>query len=103
MSSDTQGQKVALVLQKSEEADATIDVLEADFPNVHIDDQGTYWLVRADNEIRVDMERVSQELGRPLTLSMWLVIMTSFVGRAAPGADYFMVTSEMLDLEVLSG
>lgn len=103
MSSDTQGQKVALVLQKSEEADATIDVLEADFPNVHIDDQGTYWLVRADNEIRVDMERVSQELGRPLSLSMWLVIMTSFVGRAAPGADYFMVTSEMLDLEVLSG
>ena len=103
MSSDTQGQKVALVLQKSEEADATIDVLEADFPNVHIDDQGTYWLVRADNEIRVDMERVSQELGRPLSLSMWLVVMTSFVGRAAPGADYFMVTSEMLDLEVLSG
>lgn len=103
MTDQNQGRKVALVLQKSEEADATIDVLEADFPNVQIEDQGTYWLVRADGEIRVDMERVGQELGRPISLSMWLVIMTSFVGRAAPGADYFMVTSEMLDLELLSG
>lgn len=102
MSGSSDGRKVALVLQKSEEADATIDVLEADFPDVHIDDQGTYWLVRADDEIRVDMERVSQELGRPLALSMWLVIMTSFVGRAAPGADYFLVTSKMVDLEAMS-
>ena len=97
------GRKVALVLQKSDEADATLDVLEADYPDVNIDDQGTYWLIRAQDEIRVDMERVSQELGRPLTLSMWLVIMTSFVGRAQPGEDYFLVTSKMIDLESMSG
>jgi hypothetical protein len=99
MSSAEQGRMVALVLQKGEEADATIDALEADIPDVEIIDQGTYWLVRASDEIRVDMERVSEELGRSIPLSMWLVIMTSFVGRAAPGDDYFLVTSKMLDLE----
>ena len=69
--------------------------------DIQIEDQGTYWLIRAQDEIRVDMERVSQELGRPLSLSMWLVIMTSFVGRAQPGEDYFLVTSKMVDLESL--
>ncbi len=103
MSDLVHGRKVALVLQKSDEADATIDVLEADFPDIHIDDQGTYWLIQANDEIRIDMERVGQELGREISLSMWLVVMTSFVGRAQPGADYFLVTSQMVDLEALSG
>jgi hypothetical protein len=94
----TDGRKVAVVLMKSEEADATIDVLQADRPAVRIADHGTYWLLEADDEIRVDMNRVGEELGRELTLSQWLVVMSSFVGRAAPGADYFRVTSDMLEL-----
>lgn len=96
------GHKVALVLMKSEEADATIDVMEADCPAVAIRDHGTYWLLEAADEIRVPMERVGEELGRSIALSQWLVVMTSFVGRAAPGSDYFRVTSEMLDLEALA-
>lgn len=103
MSDLVRGRKVVLVLQKSDEADATIDVLEADFPDIHIDDQGTYWKIQANDEIRIDMERVSQELGREISLSMWMVVMTSFVGRAQPGADYFLVTSQMVDLEALNG
>lgn len=93
------GRKVALVLQKSEEADATIDVLEADFRDVVIADHGTYWMIESNDEIYVDMERVGQELGRHIVLSQWLVIMTSFVGRAAPGVDNFRVTSKMLELD----
>lgn len=93
------GRKVALVLQKSEEADATIDVLTADHPTVAITDHGTYWLLESSGEIYVDMERVGEELGRPISISQWLVVMTSFVGRAAPGAAHFRVTSEMLELE----
>ena len=93
------GRKVAIVLMKSEEADATIDALEHDRPEVEVSDHGTYWHIAAPNEIVVPMERVSQELGRPIELSQWLVVMSSFVGRAAPGADFFRVTSKMVDLE----
>lgn len=99
VASTSAGRKVALVLQKSEEADATIDVLEVDHPEVVIADHGTYWLIESEDEIYIDIERVGQELGRAITLSQWLVIMTSFVGRAAPGANHFRVTSKMLELD----
>lgn len=90
--------RVALVLMKSEEADATIDVMEVDHPEVKIVDQGTYWYLEHPSEIFVDMERVAEEMGKDLTLSQWLVVMTTFVGRAAPDETYFRVTSDMLEL-----
>ena len=93
------GRKVALVLMKSEEADATIDMLACERPDVEVTDKGTYWHIAADDEIVVPMDKVSQELGRPIELSQWLVVMSTFVGRAAPGPDFFRVTSKMVDLE----
>jgi len=93
------GRKVALVLMKSDEADATIDMLERERPDVEVSDKGTYWHIAADDEIVVSMEKVSQELGRPIELSQWLVVMSSFVGRATPGPDFFRVTSKMVELE----
>jgi hypothetical protein len=90
---------VALMLMKSEEGDATIAALERDGALIQIEDRGTYWHVSAKDEITVSMERVGQELGRPIDLGQWLVVMTSFVGRAAPGPDYFRVTSKMVELE----
>lgn len=90
--------RVALVLMKSEEADATIDVMEFDYPDVKIVDQGTYWYLEHPAEIYVDMARVGEEMGKDLTLSQWLVVMTTFVGRAAPDEGYFRVTADMLEL-----
>ncbi|MBI2964568.1 MAG: MmoB/DmpM family protein [Deltaproteobacteria bacterium] len=94
-----EGKKVAIVLMKSEEADATIDALERERRDVEVTDHGTYWHIAAKDEIVVSMEKVGQELGRPIDLGQWLVIMSTFVGRAAPGPDYFRVTSKMVELE----
>ena len=94
------GKRVALILMKSEEADATIDALEREGRSVEVTDNGTYWQIAADGELVVSMDKVSQELGRRIELSQWLVVMSSFVGRAAPGPDYFRVTSKMVELEV---
>lgn len=91
--------KVAMVLMKSEEADATIDVLKVDQPDVKIVDQGPYWYLEHPSEIRVDMARVSQEMGgKDITIGQWLVVMTTFVGRAETDDNSFRVTSEMLEL-----
>lgn len=92
------GRKVALVLMPSAIADATIDVLAEDQPDATVTDHGTYILIEADNELRVEMSRVGEELGSPITLGQWLVVMVTFVGRAAPGGDYMRVTSQMMDL-----
>ena len=91
--------KVALGLMKSEEADATIEVLEGRYPDVEIHDHGTYWKIVGDGELRVEMDAVADALGRPLQLGQWLVIMATFVGRAQSGGDWFVVTSEMSYLE----
>ncbi|GAY17611.1 MULTISPECIES: MmoB/DmpM family protein [Mycobacteriaceae] len=91
--------KVAMVLMKSEEADATIDVLQVDQPDVKIVDRGPYWYLEHPSEIRVDMARVSQEMGgKDITIGQWLVVMTTFVGRAETDDNSFRVTSEMLEL-----
>src|SRR4029077_257340 len=91
--------KVALGLMKSEEADVTIEVMEAKYPDVQVHDFGTYWKIEGEGELRVEMDEISEALGRPLQLSQWLVIMATFVGRAHAGGDYFLVTSEMSYLE----
>lgn len=94
----TKGRKVAIALMRSDIADATIDALATDQPDAVVTDHGTYVLIEAFDELRIDMERVGQELGAPISLGQWLVIMSTFVGRAAPGADYMRVTSQMIDL-----
>lgn len=91
---------VGIVLMKSEEADATLAVLERESPSVRVSDHITYWLVEDENEIRVPMNLVGEELGRPIELGQWLVIMSTFIGRAAPGADYFRVTSGLPEIEM---
>lgn len=91
--------KVALCLMKSEESDATIEVLEERYPGVEVHDFGTYWKIEGDGELRVDMDEVAEALGRPITLSRWLVVMATFVGRAHAGGDHFLVTSEMSYLD----
>jgi hypothetical protein len=91
--------KVALGLMKSEEADATIEVVESRYPDAQVHDFGTYWKIEGEGELRIEMEEVGEALGRPLQLSRWLVVMATFVGRAHAGADYFLVTSEMSYLE----
>lgn len=90
--------KVVMVLMKSPEADATLDVMREDHPQVAIQDAGPYWQLEHPNEIRVDLTRVGEELGEEIELSQWLVIMSSFVGRVETEPDSFLVTSDMLQL-----
>lgn len=93
-------QHVAIVLMKGDEADATLDVLRADHPQVRISDQGSYWHLQADGEIVIDIRRVGEELGEDLALSDWLVVMSTFVGRVVTDPWTFTVTSELPDIHV---
>jgi len=93
-----QNTTVAVVLMKSEEGEATVELLEEP-PGVRIHDHGTYWKIQADQEIRVRMADVADRLGRSILISQWLVIMASFVGRAHATDKEFVVSSDMMYLE----
>ena len=90
---------VVLVLMKTEEADATVTVIQRDEPSITVRDHGTYWQLTAEGEIPIDLNRVGEELGRELSLSQWLVSMSSYVGRVETEQASFRVTSKMADLE----
>lgn len=85
----TGAHRTALVLIKSPAADATIDSLAGS--GITVIDGGTFWKLESQDEIRVEMAAVEDELGEPINLSKWLVTMSSYVGRVDTGADYFSV------------
>lgn len=92
-------QTVGLCLMKSEEGEATVAYLADHCPALRIQDRGTFYLVEGEGEIRVEMERVGEYLGRTVPVRDFLVIMTSYYGRAQVEDDAFVVSSEMLQLE----
>jgi len=86
--------RTVLVLMKGGDADATIDALATSGQDIEVSDEGPYWRLRSMSDIYVDMNAVADELGAPVTLSKWLVGMTSFVGYADTGEDWFAVRVE---------
>ena len=91
---------VSLVLmQGSPEAQATLDVLERDDPNLVIADHGTYWKITSPSgRIEVDLKVVAEELGTALSMSQWLVIMSTYVGRVMTEPDKFILTSDVTQM-----
>ncbi len=91
---------VSLVLmQGSPEAQATLDVLQRADPDVVVADHGTYWKITAPGgRIEVDLNVVAEELGTELTMSQWLVIMSTYVGRVMTEPDKFILTSDVTQM-----
>ncbi len=91
---------VSLVLmQGSPEAQATLEVLEREDPDLVVADHGTYWKLTAPGgRIEVDLNKVAEELGAELSMSQWLVIMSTYVGRVMTEPDKFILTSDVTQM-----
>jgi hypothetical protein len=98
MTSPATNERVALILMKSFEAEATIDMLRTTYRALKVIDNDTYWTVANDQEIVVDMDLLAEEIGRPITVGEWLVVLSSYVGRPSNDATRFRVTAEMLQI-----
>ncbi len=91
---------VSLVLmQGSPEAQATLDVLERDDPTLVIADHGTFWKITSPaGHIEVNLKDVAEELGTELSMSQWLVILSTYVGRVMTEPDKFTLTSDVTQI-----
>jgi len=88
-----------ILMQGSAEAQATVDVLMEDHPDLTVADHGTYWKVTStEYDLEVDLDRVASELGQPLSMPQWLVILTSYVGRVETTPRTFKVTSAITQI-----
>lgn len=92
-------QTVGLVLMKSEEAQATVDYVTESCPDIRVQDHSTFYLLETEGTIRIPLAEVEEYLGKPLSMSRFLVTMTSYYGRARTEDDAFVVTAEMSQLD----
>ena len=90
---------IGLVLMKSEEAKATVDYVAAQCPQIRVQDRGTFYLLETEGIIRIPLAEVEEYLGKPLTMSGFLVCMSSYYGRARVEDDAFVVTADMSQLD----
>lgn len=92
--------EVSLILmQGSPEAQATLDVLEREDPELVIADHGTFWKITSEKgHIEVDLQHVSEELGIEISLPQWLVIMSTYVGRVKTEPGKFTLTSDVTEM-----
>jgi hypothetical protein len=90
---------IGLVLMKSEEAQATVNYVAAQCPQIRVEDRGTFYLLETEGIIRIPLAEVEEYLGKPLTMSRFLVCMSSYYGRAHVEDDAFIVTADMSQLD----
>lgn len=86
-----------LVMMKGSDTDATLESIRLSGQDVTIEDEGPYWKLWGRGDIHVDLAEVAEELGAPITMSRWLVSMSSFVGYADTGEHHFTVRAVRSD------
>jgi len=90
---------VGLVLMGSEEADVTVEMLREEQPHLRISKTNCYWMIEGEGKIEVDVNAVGERLGRDLDMPTFLVVMTSYYGRAQVTDNMFGIYAEMLQME----
>jgi hypothetical protein len=90
---------VGLVLMGSEEADVAVELLQEERPDLKITKTNCYYMIEGENKIEIDVNEVGERLGRALDVPSFLVIMSSYYGRAQVDEQKFGVYAEMLQLE----
>jgi hypothetical protein len=90
---------VGLVLMGSEEAEVAVEMLREERPDLRITKTNCYYMIEGEGKIEIDVNEVGERLGRDLDVPSFLVIMSSYYGRAQVDEQKFGVYAEMLQLE----
>ena len=73
--------------------------MAAQCPQIRVQDRGTFYLLETEGMIRIPLAEVQEFLGKPLTMSRFLVCMSSYYGRAQVEDYAFIVTADMSQLD----
>lgn len=92
-------QQIGVCLAKSSEAQAAFEYISDQCPWVRVKDLGPYYQFEAKGSISIPLDAVADYLGRSLTMSQFLVCMTTYYGRIVSEDDVFIVTADMAQLD----
>jgi hypothetical protein len=90
---------VGMVLMGSEEAEATVQMLREQRPDLTITYDQCYYSIDGRGKIEIDLVELGERLGREMTVPDFLVIFSSYYGRVDMEEKRFGVYAELLGLE----
>ncbi|MDD2876559.1 MAG: MmoB/DmpM family protein [Acidiphilium sp.] len=96
---------IVLVLMQSDEIDTIVEEMilkegKKHNPSITVEDRSGFWWIKADNKIEVDCAEASEMLGKTYSVYDFLVNVSSTIGRAYTIGDKFVITSELMGLDV---
>ena len=87
---------IGISLIGSAETSAALELIQDEYPDVVITDNDCFFKVERDGLLRFDMEKLSERLGRHLTVHDFLVNMTSYYGRIVINDGVVEIHAEIL-------
>lgn len=87
---------VGFKLMNGEEAEAVAAVVAEAYPAAEIEHTLAYISIEAPQRLVLDLNQVSEELGRPYDAPTFLVIMSSYTGRINVEDEQISLTTELV-------
>jgi hypothetical protein len=87
---------IGISLIGSEEATAVVEMVRDEMPDATIVDHDCYYKIERDSLLEFDMAKLSERLGRPITVHDFLVDMASYYGRIEVEDGRVLIHSEIL-------
>ncbi|MGH8007656.1 MAG: MmoB/DmpM family protein, partial [Candidatus Binatia bacterium] len=90
---------VGMVLMGSEEAEAAVQMLREQRPDLTITYTDCFYSIDGRGKIEIDLAELSDRMGREITVQDFLVVFSTFYGRINMDEKCFGVYADMLGLE----
>lgn len=87
---------VGISLMGSEETTAALELVRAEMPDARISDRGCFYKVEREVLLELDMGKLGEILGRPITVHQFLVNMSSYYGRIVINDGVLQIHSDIL-------
>jgi propane monooxygenase coupling protein len=87
---------VGISLMGSEEARAALELVRLEMPDAKVTDNDCFYKIERDGLLELDMQKLGEILGRPITVSEFLVSMSTYYGRIVINDGLLQIHSDIL-------
>lgn len=87
---------VGISLMGSEEARAALELVRLEMPDAKVTDNDCFYKIERDGLLELDMKKLGEILGRPITVSEFLVSMSTYYGRMVINDGLLQIHSDIL-------
>jgi propane monooxygenase coupling protein len=87
---------IGISLMGSEETHAALELVRSSMPDAKITDHDCFYKIERERLLELDMAKLGEILGRPITVAEFLVNMSTYYGRIVVSDGMLQIHSEIL-------